>query len=182
MEIYAVRSPLRTLPDGTPYYFINHTDALCLFDRHGRERQRYKGSEADVDEVVRDVQQLLLQREEIEMRNFWTTPGKQGFNAALYGIIQNNTDFPETLRRVTSAAAVMTEIHRTVHTNGIAAMQPVTDGVVIPPRSTFSFRPGDYHIMLIQLQRALQTGDSIEVTFSFARMPPRRVMVAVKRR
>ncbi len=62
MEIYAVRSPLKKLPDGTAYYFINHTDALCLFDRQGRERQRYKGSEADVERVVRDVQQLLSQQ------------------------------------------------------------------------------------------------------------------------
>ncbi len=62
MEIYAVRSPLKKLPDGTAYYFINHTDALCLFDHRGRERQRYKGSEADVEKVVRDVQQLLSQQ------------------------------------------------------------------------------------------------------------------------
>ncbi len=117
---------------------------------------------------------------ELEFRNFRATPGKEGFNAALYGVIENNTDFPETLRTVTSTAAKVTEIHRTVHTDGIAMMQPVPEGVVIPPHSTFSFRPGDYHIMLIRLQHSLQVGDSIEVTFSFARMAPQHLVVPVK--
>ncbi len=119
---------------------------------------------------------------ELEFRNFRATPGKEGFNAALYGVIENNTDFPETLRTVTSPAAKVTEIHRTVHTDGIAMMQPVPEGVVIPPHSTFSFRPGDYHIMLIQLRRSLSVGDSIEVAFSFARKPSQYIVVSVKRR
>ncbi len=59
MDIYAVRSPMRQLENGKAYYFINHTDALCLFDQQGRERQRYKGSEADIEAVVADVRRLL---------------------------------------------------------------------------------------------------------------------------
>ena len=45
--------------DGRKSYYYVHTDRIQLFDQEGRIRKNYLGSEANIDEIVNDIKQLL---------------------------------------------------------------------------------------------------------------------------
>jgi protein SCO1/2 len=58
VDVVVQKSPTEFADDGTPVYFYAHSDVLLLLDGRGRVVGRYSGTEAPVDRVVRDVQQL----------------------------------------------------------------------------------------------------------------------------
>jgi copper(I)-binding protein len=43
-------------------------------------------------------------------------------------------------------------------------MRPVEGGVQIKPGETVTFKPGGYHIMLVDLKQQLQQGQTVEAT------------------
>ncbi len=45
-------------------------------------------------------------------------------------------------------------------------MQPV-DSVPVPAGETVELKPGGYHVMLLDVQKELVPGDTIEVTLTF---------------
>lgn len=56
------KTPTEFTEDGTAVYFFAHSDALFLVDPEGRIRKRYPGTEAPIDEVVREVERLRRER------------------------------------------------------------------------------------------------------------------------
>lgn len=66
LDIYALQSPIEKLPDGTEYYFLNHSDVLFLMDRNGRIRARYRATTVQADEILKDL--AVLRKEESEKR------------------------------------------------------------------------------------------------------------------
>ncbi|MEO6988311.1 MAG: copper chaperone PCu(A)C [Aquihabitans sp.] len=117
---------------------------------------------------------------------------------AVYLEITNGTDMDDALfaASVDSTIAGSAEIHENVMTDGdegdmhdgddegdmhgdddmtptsgmgggMMTMQEV-DEIVIPAGDTVVFEPGGYHIMLMDLVEPLKTGDTFEVTLTFA--------------
>ena len=86
----------------------------------------------------------------------------------------------ERLRLVGASTAVagVSEIHEMRIENDIARMGPV-DGVEIAPGATVELRPGGYHVMLMDLHRALEAGTEVPLVLVFegAGGEPRRVPV-----
>ncbi|MCB1895420.1 MAG: copper chaperone PCu(A)C [Zoogloeaceae bacterium] len=77
-----------------------------------------------------------------------------------------------------SAVAGVAEIHEMRIENDIARMGPVA-GVDIVPGATVELRPGGYHVMLMDLHRALEAGTEVPLVLVFegAGGEPRRVPV-----
>ncbi len=62
LEISTVKTPTRFREDGTPVYYIDHTDRVTLIDDRGNIRKTYNGSGLDTDEVIADIKKLLQER------------------------------------------------------------------------------------------------------------------------
>jgi copper(I)-binding protein len=60
-------------------------------------------------------------------------------------------------------------VHRSVEEDGVTRMEHQEDGVPIPAGASLAFAPGGYHLMLMQLDRRLEKGDSVPLTLRFER-------------
>ena len=76
------------------------------------------------------------------------------------------------LQRVDSAKAGRTELHE-------AGMEPVAE-VALPANEAVAFAPGGRHVMLFDLDPALQAGGHIPLTFTFAGASPVTVQAEVR--
>lgn len=103
----------------------------------------------------------------IHIEGAWARPGSEGRISAAYFLITNFGDKPDTLLTVKSDVARNAEIHESYEREeGMTGMREVTD-LEIPAQSTIRFEQGGLHIMLIQLTRPLQHGDSFNLTLTF---------------
>lgn len=60
------------------------------------------------------------------------------------------------------------EIHETiVGENDVMQMRPV-QAIEVPARGSVELKPGGYHLMLLDVQRDLNPGDTVTLTLSFA--------------
>ncbi len=60
-----------------------------------------------------------------------------------------------------------TMLHQSVSKGGVMEMLHV-DKVVIPAHGSMAFKPGSYHIMLMQPKKAVKPGDVVPITLKFA--------------
>lgn len=81
-------------------------------------------------------------------------------------VLHNHTAEPLVLVGADSAVAAEVQLHRTVMEGGMARMvhQP---SIEIPAHGSLEFKPGDYHLMLMQPKRALKAGEKVEITLKF---------------
>ena len=56
--ILAVVSDSTVFKDGRKIYYYTHTDRIQLMDEEGRIRKNYKGSNINVEEILRDIKSL----------------------------------------------------------------------------------------------------------------------------
>lgn len=85
---------------------------------------------------------------------------------AIFGTITNNTDEAVILTSFSSEALgnVTYELHEVV--NGV--MQEHEGGFEIPAHSSFELKPGADHLMVMNIDRAIEAGDTIDLSFHFA--------------
>jgi len=120
--------------------------------------------QSDPETEVTDVQE---NRTGIHIENAWARPGSEGRISAAYFEITNYDNEPDVLLSANSTVARNVEVHESYeHEDGMIGMREVTD-LEIPAQSTVRFEQGGLHIMLIQLTRQLQDGDSFEMTLTF---------------
>jgi len=67
---------------------------------------------------------------------------------------------------VSTPAAKMAGLHKTVNVDGVMKMEHV-DGIDIPANAMLNMKPGGYHIMLMGLAKPLREGDEIDLTLKF---------------
>lgn len=67
---------------------------------------------------------------------------------------------------VSTPAAKMAGLHKTVNVDGVMKMEHV-DGIDIPANAMLQMKPGGYHIMLMGLTQPLKEGDEIVLTLKF---------------
>jgi len=88
--------------------------------------------------------------------------------ASLYFTIANAGQLPDTLTAVRTSAG-MAMLHDMVMEGGLSKMQHVPT-IAIAAGDTLRLVPGSYHVMLSQLARPLEVGNTISVTLQFARI------------
>jgi copper(I)-binding protein len=81
--------------------------------------------------------------------------------------ITNHGSEADRLIAVSSPVAEIGEIHEMKVEDGVMTMRPLDGGLEIPPNATVSFKPGGYHIMLIDLKAPLVEGEEVPVTLTF---------------
>ncbi|HEX4299586.1 MAG TPA: copper chaperone PCu(A)C [Gammaproteobacteria bacterium] len=84
-----------------------------------------------------------------------------------YFTLQNLTDTPLTLTAVESRDFGSVEIHRSFVKDGVEEMEPVPS-IAIPAHGSIEFKPGSYHLMMMQPKKNLFAGDMAEVTLTFS--------------
>jgi periplasmic copper chaperone A len=110
---------------------------------------------------------LLFAGNNIEVKDAWLRSADKGMNSALYLKIVNNSDKTDTLYKVTFKDASMAMMHETYKKGNLTGMKMVKE-ISIKPYSTFEFKPGDFHIMLIELKKNLKPNskESFELYFT----------------
>ncbi len=84
-------------------------------------------------------------------------------------LISNTTGQDDRLIHAAVSADITdtVEIHETtIDENDVMRMRPV-EGIVIPANGSAELKPGGYHIMLLNVQRDLNPGDSVAITLTF---------------
>ena len=82
-------------------------------------------------------------------------------NTAAFFTLVNPGDVPLTLRAGSSRAAERLEIHSHGQHNGMAAMRR-QDSVTVAAGEQLVFKPGGYHLMLINLTAPLRDGERVQ--------------------
>ena len=116
---------------------------------------------------------------ELQVQDAWSRPGAAGGTGAIYFIIDNPSEFADTLLGVTSDAAETVEMHLSQMENDVMTMVPQRT-VPVAALSTVKFEPGGLHIMLINLKKDLKAGDSFSATLSFDKAGPVTIKITVK--
>ena len=90
--------------------------------------------------------------------------------SAAYLTLHNPGSQTQTLTDVSSPQFQRVEIHTTRMMNGQVHMQRVAE-VSIAAHDSVELKPGGYHLMLINPQHTLKSGDIIELTLHFKSAP-----------
>lgn len=104
-------------------------------------------------------------KEGVEIRSAWTRATPAGENGAIYFTITNYSP-ADTLVGVSTEVAEAVEFHESMLLNDVMEMH-MLDSVNLPQGEAIEFAPGGLHVMLVNLQRELVIGETIEVTFHF---------------
>lgn len=81
----------------------------------------------------------------------------------------------DRLVSVASAAARDIQVHEMSTEGGVMRMAEMADGLPLPAGETVALAPGGTHLMLIGAVRPLASGETAELTLTFARAPARTV-------
>ena len=103
---------------------------------------------------------------EIIIENEWARVMPNGSGAA-YMKILSSSDLEDKLISASSDKAKMVMIHRSVRDGDISKMIHIHDGIEIPGNSSISLKPGDYHLMLMNIDNTFSLGDKINIKLNF---------------
>ncbi|MBU1334419.1 MAG: copper chaperone PCu(A)C [Alphaproteobacteria bacterium] len=84
-----------------------------------------------------------------------------------YVAIYNNGNAEDRLVGIDSPAAQKVELHRSVVTDGIARMQPMTDGILVPAGSSIWVGADGSHAMFVKPDRRYLLGDEVPAVLVF---------------
>ncbi|HYO75894.1 MAG TPA: SCO family protein [Thermoanaerobaculia bacterium] len=117
----------------------------------------------------------------IAIERAWAGESNPAWNiAAAYFELANRTDAPIALVGATSPAARVVEIHETSRSaDGVMSMKQV-DRVVAEARQRVRLGPGGTHLMLIDVNRELRSGDQVELDLTFSDRSTRKVVARVQ--
>jgi copper(I)-binding protein len=123
---------------------------------------------------------FLLQANSVEVTNAWIRPGAKGMNTAAYFEIVNKGSKADTLYNVKSSLSKIVELHETYKVGDAMGMRK-TSFVVIPAKSSFYFKPGGNHVMLIDLKNKMSIGKTGDITLYFKREGRIKINAEVKK-
>ncbi len=108
----------------------------------------------------------------IAVSDAWARAAAQDGTSAAYLTIANGGSTSDRLLSVSTPAAGSAQLHETMSDpSGMTGMQPV-DGIDIPAGGQVQLKPGGYHIMLMELTKALAAGEAIQLTLVFQKAGP----------
>jgi hypothetical protein len=123
---------------------------------------------------------MNLPGDKLSIENAWMRNSLKGMNTALFCEVVNKGIEADTLYKVASDLAELVQIHETYKEGDMMGMREV-DKIVIEPNSTFKFKPGAHHIMLIKLKKDLKNGDKGDVILFFRKAGEIKLKVPVKK-
>lgn len=116
----------------------------------------------------------------LSVQDAWARQALQGQNGAVYFVIQNDTRTDDALIGAGTDAAASAEAHMSMmDSSGVMSMR-MQDAVQVPAGESIVFKPGDLHVMLIDLNRDLQINDTFTLTLRFEKAGEITLQVEVK--
>lgn len=102
-----------------------------------------------------------------QVKAAWSRPAAQGTTAGGFMTLTNLGPKADALVAVESPLAKGAQIHQSMMHGSMAMMQPVAQ-VPVPAAGSVTFAPGGYHLMFLEVTRALKVGDTLPATLTFA--------------
>ena len=103
----------------------------------------------------------------VSVRDAWVREAPPGVAMmAGYMALRNNTSRTQVLVAARSSGFETVMIHRTILKDGMAGMAHASQ-IELAPNSGLLFAPGGYHLMLMNPQRTLRTGDRVGINLEF---------------
>jgi copper(I)-binding protein len=103
----------------------------------------------------------------IMVKDAWIREAPPGAAASAgYMVLQNMDDKPRMLVGASCDDFGSVMLHRTVMQDGMAKMVH-QKSIEIPPGGSVTFKPKDYHVMLMKPKHALKAGDKVDITLLF---------------
>lgn len=122
----------------------------------------------------------LSKAAELQVIDPWVREPPPGASAAgAFMVLKNAGDQPVVVESITSPASNTVEVHRTVHSEGMARMVPQTT-LTVPAHGELVMEPGSYHVMIIK-PPTLKDGDRVALTLNLAGGDSVAVDAVVKR-
>ena len=117
----------------------------------------------------------------VTISDAWLRPTPAGMSMTSgYLTLRNTSAQPVRLRAAATPLARSVTLHRSVVTGGVARMEALSEGLVIPPGGSAVFKPGGNHMMLEGLSHPLKVGDKLSVTLSFDGQPATTAVFEVR--
>jgi periplasmic copper chaperone A len=116
----------------------------------------------------------------IMVENAWVREAPPGAAASAgYMTVRNMGDKPRALVGANCADFGSTMLHRTVMQDGMAKMihQMMIE---IPAGGSVTFKPNDFHVMLMKPKHALKAGDKVDITLKFKNGESKKVTYQVR--
>lgn len=103
----------------------------------------------------------------VMVENAWVREAPPGAAASAgYMTVRNMGDKPRALVGASCADFGSAMLHRTVMQDGMAKMVH-QKMIEIPAGGSVTFKPNDYHVMLMKPKHALKAGDKVDITLKF---------------
>ena len=119
-------------------------------------------------EATNTETEIVLPENSFELSDAWARPARENGVTAVYLNVLNGTDQPDTLLALSSTASGLVELHETYDRgDGMMGMREAEDPT-FPANDVVQMVPGGKHIMLMQLNRELKEGDTVDLTLEFA--------------
>lgn len=103
----------------------------------------------------------------LTVNDAWARSGNAGGTGAVYFIIDNPTDQDDLLLSADSDAAEHVELHQSTMGDDDTMSMQQQEYVPVAGRSALEFKPGGLHVMLINLVKDLNPGDTLTLSLKF---------------
>ncbi len=117
----------------------------------------------------------------VQASKIWIREGAPGVTVlGGYLSLANLTAKPLQLTAVSSPDFDSVEMHRSFVKDGMESMEPVP-AVDIPAHGSVDFKPGGFHLMLMQPKKNLFAGDMVTLMLTFSDKSELAIMAPVRR-
>ncbi|MHB8930291.1 MAG: copper chaperone PCu(A)C [Melioribacteraceae bacterium] len=103
----------------------------------------------------------------ITIKDVWARPGAKNANSALYFVVQNNGSKADTILGAKSKYAEIVEVHESFKRDNDRMGMRQVKFVAVAANSKLEFKPGGFHVMLINLLKDVKAGTSLDATINF---------------
>lgn len=101
----------------------------------------------------------------VDLQGGWVKTAKKGDMTAVFGTLASDSDAKVTVTGAQSSSAGMAQLHETVNDgSGSSKMQEKKGGFTIGAHKKYTLKPGGDHIMLMDLNKAIKPGATVDVT------------------
>ncbi len=97
-----------------------------------------------------------------------------------YMIIHNHGKTDDRLISFTTEIAGKHEIHEMTIQDNVMQMRQLAQGIVIPAEGEITLKPGSYHLMFIDLKKAITAGETFKATLVFEKAGRIDVLFAIQ--
>ena len=117
---------------------------------------------------------------QVSVEDAWArpVPAAGGVGAVFMRLVNAGGEADQLLSGDTPIAGSV-EVHKTTMEEGIMKMEHIP-GLEIPPNGEVLLKPGDYHVMLIDVGHPLAPGDTLPITLRFEKSGEMKVDVEVR--